>query len=517
MKKFTLLLLLAAGFQMAITAQCPVTPVLLTTQTQVNNFATTYPTCTYLNVRFEVKGAGITDLTPLNQLTGTSKNFYINFNPDLTTLTGLDNITEVLGDLTIQANHQLTNLQGFGSLSNAPALVKVENNDGLLSLEGLTAGGVLTHVGSLVIIENNSLTDLGDVYDALETVGEYVYIQDNAALTSINTFNNLVSVGQYLTIDNHPSLTAINGFAALETVGLQGAGWDFEILHCPQLTTVDNFTSLSQVGKNFEITDNTNLSTLSFPGLNTIGGGMSIAVNSSLTSLSGLGDFTLAGPLSIVSNTSLPQCEAAGICDYLEGPGAATISNNSTGCNSVIQVETACLLLPVELVHFKGNVVDGEVHLDWHTASEKDNDYFQVEHSIDGVNFEPLSIVNGMGTSTALNKYSFIHSRPFKGDNYYRLKQVDLDGTFSYSDMVRVETVQEVHVEIYPNPTTGYARLKGELPEGTVRLSDSKGRLIAEKHLPEQYVFDLTREPEGIYLIEIITQNERIVKRLMKH
>lgn len=497
-------------------AQCPVTPVLLTTQAQVDNFPVLYPTCNYIDVRFEVRGAGITDLTPLSLITGFSKNLFVNFCPDLPSLAGLDNVTEVLGDLTIEANHALTDLVGFGSLVEAPALVKVQNNDGLLTLDGLTPGGVLTHVGSLVIIENNSLEDLSDLYDALETVGEYVYIQDNPALTSINTFGNLVSAGQYLTIDNHPSLSEITGFGNLQTVGLLGAGWDFEVIDCPLLTTLNSFTSLSEVGKDFEISGNNNLTTMEFPGLTSIEGALSIGVNASLTSLVGLGDFTLAGPLFILSNSSLPECEAEGICNYLDGPGTATIANNDPGCNSIAQVEAACLLLPVELTRFDAKEADGAVVLNWQTASEKNNDFFRIEHSTDGIEFRPLGFVKGNGTTATTNSYSYRHEKPLAGDNYYRLQQVDFDGTAAYSGIVRVRTSARIDVEIYPNPTTGYARLRGDLPEGWARLTDSKGRLISEKHLPEQYVFDLTREPEGVYLLEITTAGERIVKRIVR-
>ncbi|HRI61127.1 MAG TPA: T9SS type A sorting domain-containing protein [Saprospiraceae bacterium] len=517
MKKHATLLLFLIFAHPAIQAQCPTSPVLLTTQAQVNAFP---PTCTYLNVRFEVRGAGITDLTPLSNLTGSSKNVYINFNPDLTTLAGLENITEILGDFTIQANHALTDLHGLEGLANTPALLKVENNNGLLTLDGLTAGGVLTFIGSLVVIENDNLTDLGNVFDAVETVPEYVYIQDNADLPTLNTFNNLTSVGWYLNIENLPSLTALNAFGSLQSVGT-GSGpstaKDFEVINCPALTTLNDFTSLSQLGRNFELSGNTSLTEMSFPSLTSVGGEMSITGNTSLSSLTGLGDFTLTGPLFIIGNTSLPECEAEGICDYLDVPThAASISNNDPGCNNRNQVETACLLLPVELVFFRGNNDKDDVLLNWQTASEKGNAYFQVEHSEDGINFTALGEVSGMGTSVVLNDYSFRHLKPAKGENYYRLKQVDFDGAYTYSNMVRVETRRGFDAELYPNPTSGFAKLKGDLTEGAARLTDITGRLISEFQLHDQHVIDLTRQPEGIYFLEILIDSKQIVKKVVK-
>lgn len=396
----------------------------------------------------------------------------------------------------------------------------MENNNGLLTLEGLTAGGVLTLIGSLVVIENDNLTDLSNVFDALETVPEYVYIQDNADLPTFNTFNNLTSIGWYLNIENLPSLTSLNAFSSLQSVGM-GSGppiaKDFEVINCPGLSTLNDFSSLSELGRNFELSGNTSLTEMSFPSLSSISGELSITGNTSLNSLLGLGDFTLSGSLFIINNTSLPECEAEGICDYLDVPtNVATIANNDPGCNNRNQVETACLLLPVELVFFRGNADNGDVLLNWQTASEKDNAYFQVEHSTDGHHFTALGKVSGMGTSVVLNNYSYRHLKPAKGENYYRLKQVDLDGAYTYSNMVRVETGRGMDAELYPNPTSGYAQLTGDLQEGTVRLTDVTGRLISTFQLHEQHTIDLTRQPEGIYFIEILLEREKILKRIVK-
>ena len=517
MKKCIILSLFAIGAGFA-NAQCPTGPVVLSTQAQVDAFPITYPACSYLNVRFEVKGPGITDLTPLSQLTGSSKNFYVNFNPDLTSLNGLQNITEILGDLTIEANPGLTNLHGLEGLVHVDNLMKVQNNTGLLTLEGLTAGGVFTNLGSVVVIENTNLTSMSDVYDNLQTVDEYILFNKNNSLTTINTFNNLTSIGWYLSVEDDASLVTLDAFHSLTQVGLVGATWNFDINKHPQLTTLNDFFNLSLLGKNFSISNNTALTQLSFPALTSIAGSMTIAANTSLTSLLGLGDFTLNGPLSIVGNTSLPECEALGICDYLGivPPKSASISGNAVGCNTRAQVEAACAAAPVELVSFTGKADGGEVLLNWQTASEKDNDYFQIEHSTDGSAFEPVGKVTGKGTTASPSNYSFRHSRPSNGVNYYRFKQVDFDGKYAYSPIVSVEIARGLDVELYPNPTTGYVKLKGDLTEGTARLTDVTGRLISENQLPDHYLIDLTREPEGVYLLEIQVDNEKIVKRIVK-
>lgn len=518
MNKRTLFLLLAICVALAARAQCPTTYTILHNQAEVDAFPSN---CTYLNVRLDIGAFGgssdITDLTPLANLTGSSNKIYIWYNPVLTSLNGLQNLTEVVQDFTIQANPSLTDLSGLEGLQTAGALLKIENNDGLLTLDGLTAGGVITNLGSLVIIENDNLLDLGNVLDNLQTVDEYILFNKNSALTTIGTMNNLTSIGWYLSIEDNDAITTFNAFNGLTEVGLAGATWNIDITKHASLTSINDFVNLSQVGKNFDISNNSALSEISFPGLTSVGAAMIIAANPSLTSLLGLGDFTLNGPLSIVGNSSLPECEAEGICNYLDVPGnPATINTNAVGCNNRTQVLNACGLLPVELTFFKGKEEDGEVALVWQTASEKNNDYFQVEYSTDGAIFNTIGRVKGSGSTAITTNYSYRHTNPTKGTNYYRLKQVDFDGKYVYSDIISVESAHNVHVEIYPNPTTGYIKLKGELSEGTARLLDFTGHVISESHLPDEYLIDLTQQPEGIYFLEIQMDNEEIMKRVMK-
>lgn len=523
MYKHSLLLLFAIGANLVLQAQCP-GPIVLATQADVNAFPSNWPSCTNPTGRFVIgadptvppphTASNITSLAPLSQITGFGNHTYIYNNPLLTTLDGLHNVTQVIGDFTIQANHALTDLTGLGELTFIQDLFKIENNNNLQSLDGMAGG--FTNLESLVLIENDDLTDLGTVYDNLQTVDEYVYIQDNGSLANFSTMNNLTSIGQYLNLENHPSLTTLSAFNSLETVGLVGTGWDFEILDCPLLTTLDNFASLTQIGKNFEVAGNTALTSISFPSLNSVNGQMIIESNAALTSLLGLEDFSLTGPLTIFANPALPECEAQGICDYLEGPGSATIGSNALGCNSIGQVETACAAAPVELVFFNGMEQNGEVLLTWETATEQNNDYFQIEHSTDGSTFQPVGKVAGRGSAASPNKYAYRHTRPAKGSNYYRFKQVDFDGQFAYSNIVHIEIGRGLRVEAYPNPTSAFVKLKGELSEGTARLLDLDGRPLIEKQLPNGRLFDLTRLPQGVYLLEIVMSGERIVKRVVK-
>lgn len=550
-KHFLLLPVFFTLFQNSFFAQgCPSGPVTLATQEQVDAFPISYPDCQQPTGRFVIGAdptvppphptSNIDDLAPLAQLTGFGNHTYIYNNPLLASLNGLHNVAQVLGDFTVQKNDALLDLTGLGSLTFVQDLLKIENNHNLESLDGL--GGGFTNLESLVIIENDNLADLSDALDNLQTVDEYVYIQDNGSLPTLGTMNSLTSIGQYLNLEHHPALTSIDAFNSLETVGQLGSGWDFEILDCPMLTTIDDFPNLNNLGKNFEVNGNPNLISISFPSLTTvdvnfelisnndlasisfpsltsIGGSMTITNNDGLTSLvTGLtSNFTIGTTLTITGNNLLSQCEADAICNHIDLNKPTTITGNAAGCNSITQVETACAAAPVVLIFFNGKKHGADVLLTWQTASEENNDHFQIEHSTDGSTFASLGKVTGKGTSASLNNYSFRHTRPAKGSNYYRLKQVDFDGTFSFSNIVHLEMQHDgAQVETYPNPTTSLVALKGELSEGTARLLDAHGRLLIEKQLPNGRAFDLSPFPKGVYLIEIAMGSERIMKRVVK-
>lgn len=113
-------------------------------------------------------------------------------------------------------------------------------------------------------------------------------------------------------------------------------------------------------------------------------------------------------------------------------------------------------LLPVELSYFEASKQGRNVLLSWRTASEQNSDYFDIEHSSDGLAFTSVGRRNGSGTSNEPREYTFVHNRPVSGLNYYRLKQVDFNGKFSYSDITSVlmtaTPTRQKRLNISPNP-----------------------------------------------------------------
>jgi hypothetical protein len=143
---------------------------------------------------------------------------------------------------------------------------------------------------------------------------------------------------------------------------------------------------------------------------------------------------------------------------------------------------TQCLtLLPVELLRFHGHSEGDANILEWATASEQNSDVFIVERADDGEHFEPMAVVNGAGNSTAMLEYRVNDPSPVVGLNYYRLRNVDLDGAEELSEVVAIEFIPRNIPQLFPNPGSGTVSFR--LPEGVrtpsrLELRDLSGRLV---------------------------------------
>lgn len=471
---------------------CPGTPITLSTQAQVNNFPTNYPGCTEVTVSVTITGNNITNLNGLSQIESLTRSLFVNNCGALNDLSGLTNLANIGAELTFDNCDALTDLSG---LENVPFI-----------------GGTLTITGNALL---NSLEALS----GLQYINGSLLISQNPALTDLSGLDNVAFTGRFLQISNNNALTALNSLTSITEVGnnVNTNGRFLSIGSNPNLTTLNGLNNLVSVGTDFEIANNANLATLNaFSSLSTIGGEFAITGNNDLTSIQEIGSITSIGTgLTISNNNVLSDCATVGICNYLDGPGAASITANDPGCNSVAEVEAACLLLPVKLTLFRANYRNEGVVLDWQTASEQDNAYFQVEHSTNGKNFQAIGELPGKGTTNTANKYNYLHNKPAKGINYYRLKQVDYDGKIEYSKIVSAVVRQEDAISIFPNPTDGPLFVKGHADESNARVTDFTGRVIWENALPENGMIDLGGQPNGIYFVEIVSDGQRSVFRVL--
>ncbi len=186
-----------------------------------------------------------------------------------------------------------------------------------------------------------------------------------------------------------------------------------------------------------------------------------------------------------------------------------------------------CATLPVELTFFRASEQNGQVYLQWQTATEVENDFFSPQRSSTGLNFETIGNVKGAGTSFEFLNYSFLDAQPLRGDNYYRLKQTDYNGDFSYSDVevVRIEA-ENPSLQIFPNPVNGGtltlsfdSNSEGELSVDLLPLSGKRffsNRYDIQKGV-NLFEINLENLHKGIYFLKIETSGRKVFnKRFVK-
>lgn len=180
--------------------------------------------------------------------------------------------------------------------------------------------------------------------------------------------------------------------------------------------------------------------------------------------------------------------------------------------------------LPVELLKFEGTENSkGEHLLNWTTASEENSSHFLIEHSVDGIQFETLGKVEASGNTIVTSNYRFTNILPSIGDNYYRLKMIDMDGTFEYSSIVYLNySKSENQITIFPNPSNGKFQLQRPQESSTwqIELYNSVGQLIKSFEWEKDqtnYELELHEFSNGIYNLQISQRNEIIeMRRLVK-
>lgn len=144
-----------------------------------------------------------------------------------------------------------------------------------------------------------------------------------------------------------------------------------------------------------------------------------------------------------------------------------------------------CTPLPIDLMSFTGDATELGNELYWQTMAEINNDYFVIESSVDAGNFSPIGNIDGAGNSVQPIDYYFLDQDPIAGVTYYRLKQVDFDGKFSYSDIVAVKRLSAGEIVLTPNPVKDILNVEINVAEGGLYsfvLTDLLGSNHPKRH-----------------------------------
>ena len=176
--------------------------------------------------------------------------------------------------------------------------------------------------------------------------------------------------------------------------------------------------------------------------------------------------------------------------------------------------------LPVELVSFTGNNSGTVNNLQWTTLTEVNNDYFEVEHSVDGKIWNSLGTIDGAGNSVQKNDYSFIDQTPDNALNYYRLKTVDFNRSVDYSKVISIDNrTANIQFSLYPNPVSNYFNLDLNGSEGTASLYSIEGKLISTNtfNSSEKTIqISTDKLPSGIYSLVIVSEGSTQIIKVIK-
>ncbi len=180
--------------------------------------------------------------------------------------------------------------------------------------------------------------------------------------------------------------------------------------------------------------------------------------------------------------------------------------------------------LPIELTSFDVFVLNNNVVLEWSTAIEKNNAYFVIERSKDAVNFEYVGKVNGSGSTSEKKNYSFIDYSPYNGITYYRLKQVDYDGSFEYTKFKVISyNSEQDEITIVPNPASDYVKINficNESKKQTLNIYNNKANLVKSMELNCEAGFNskeinLSGYEKGLYFISIFSDDKVYKSKLV--
>lgn len=257
---------------------------------------------------------------------------------------------------------------------------------------------------------------------------------------------------------------------------------------------------------------------------------------------------SISGTLSFPSNGSKlnANCDGGGDCqsNIIVNDGGKIIAPGNDNSNKInlcdVQVYTSkgpditeptslnpSSTLPIELTTFKAFNKASNVELIWSTASESNNDYFSIERSVNGEDFEVIGEVIGAGNSNRTLNYSFTDEDPLKEMAYYRLKQTDFNLDYSYSKLVSVksEVANKGSFKIYPNPVNKSELINLYFSEDNsdnieVRVYNAFGKMVFKQTLNNAANTEVSLDfhnsiPQGTYFITFVSNNKVYKKKLI--
>ena len=171
--------------------------------------------------------------------------------------------------------------------------------------------------------------------------------------------------------------------------------------------------------------------------------------------------------------------------------------------------------LPVKFTSFNATINNKQTNLTWTTSSEINNKGFDIERSLDGVNFETIGFIKGNANSNRVNKYSFIDAN--HASAFYRLKQIDFDGKFDYSNIISVQG-NDLLIDITPNPFNNVIEINSNGHLVNVEVIDITGKIVITETINgSKTSLNTASLNNGVYFVRINNGESVVTRRLIKN
>tara|TARA_Y100000589_G_scaffold147205_1_gene140793 strand:- start:27640 stop:28833 length:1194 start_codon:yes stop_codon:yes gene_type:complete len=174
---------------------------------------------------------------------------------------------------------------------------------------------------------------------------------------------------------------------------------------------------------------------------------------------------------------------------------------------------TGCLAaLPINLLSFNAKQEGNNVKVYWKTATEINNNFFTIERSKDAISFEEIGEVKGAGNSHRILNYKFYDDSSIYGITYYRLKQTDFDGKYSYSQTIVADFKQDNDLILFPNPAKTYIKVKHSPSDNKYYylIKNQLGIIVKEGILNEDYIINIEDLENSVYYLTLINEHQII-------
>lgn len=398
-----------------------------------------------------------------------------------------------------------------------------------------------TFIPGSIRIESSSITNLDSLY-SIQFVQVNLNLIDNVGLMDFDGLHNLEAIGGDFNLINNQSIVDFSGLLKLESVGksfnvfdnvglvsmdglvqFNSIGMDLILRGNLNLSDLTGLQNLGVVGRNFDVRDAHSL--VSFNGLQNliaIGESLKVYDNLSLSSLDGLENVQGVGYLvAIRDNDVLGDCAVSAVCDAANSGSNVIIRDNAIGCSSIPEVVTVCaLVLPVQFASHSAEPVNNfgrDVRVLWATYSELNNDYYTVEQLLNRQWVE-VGIIHGAGTTESKSEYEWVHTGAGAQDRFYRIKQTDYDGAFTYSKLFTYQAPRQLDQRnaLAPNPAMDEVQLFGT-PGTTVMVRNINGLQCRRFEMTSTvHLMDVSTLKAGIYTVHLTEGRHEVTHRLVK-